>query len=98
MRSYLLGFDAGGAPLIARSDADEHLWRVRGPGDAVELWSGPTNGVRPYAPLAADAGTTWFSSNNQTPSWPIFRYTAAAGMKVVASFSDHPVSVAGPCA
>jgi hypothetical protein len=98
MRSYLLGFDAGGAPLIASSAAGEHLWHVRGPGEAVELWSGPANGVRPYAPLAADAGTTWFSSINQTLSWSIFRYTAATGMKVVANFTDHPVTVAGPCA
>jgi len=87
-----------GVPLIMSEAADEELWRVPAPGGAVKVWSGPTNGPRPYDPIAADGATVWLSSANTTPTWSIFRYTAAAGVELVANFSDHPVAVAGPCA
>lgn len=98
MRSYVLAIDAGGAPLIMSEAADEELWRVPAPSGAVKAWSGPTNGPRPYGPVAVDGAVVWLSSANMTPSWSIFRYTATAGIELVANFSDHSVSVAGPCA
>jgi hypothetical protein len=47
--------------------------------------------------LPVISGTIWFSSANATRTWTIFRYRGT-GMEVMADFSDHPVSVAGPCA
>jgi hypothetical protein len=56
------------------------------------------DGSRPYAPIAVDGGTVWFSSDSLRPSWQIYRYTVGHGMEVVATFTNHPVTVAGPCA
>ncbi len=97
-RSYVIAIDAGGMPLIMSEAADEELWRVPAPGHAVKVWSGPTDGPRPFSPVAVDGGVIWFSSANMTPSWSIYRYSGSRGMELVANFSDHPVSVAGPCA
>ena len=97
-RSHVLAVDARGVPLIMSEAADQELWRVPAPGGGAKIWSGPTDGPRPYYPVAVDGGVIWFSSANSTPSWSIFRYSAARGLELVANFSDHPVSVAGPCA
>jgi hypothetical protein len=97
-RSHVLAVDAGGVPLIMSEAADEELWRVPNPNGAVEVWSGPADGPRPYYPAAVDSAVVWFSSANPTPTWSIYRYSAAAGLEVVASFADHPMTVAGPCA
>jgi hypothetical protein len=96
-RAYVLGTDDLGTPLILTEADDEELWMVPTPVTKVEIWSGPTNGPRPWAPVAFDGGTIWLSSANTTRTWNIFRYTGP-GLEVMASFSDHPVSVAGPCA
>lgn len=97
-RSYVFAVDAGGVPLIMSDAADDQLWRVPAPDRAVKLWSGPTDAPRPWAPVTVDGGAVWFSSANMTRTWTIFRYTAAAGLEVMANFTDHPVTVAGPCA
>ena len=99
-RSFVLGTDDRGTPLIMSEAADEELWMIPTPDSRVEIWSGPTEGPRPYSPVAVDGGTIWFSSANYylLHTWTIFRYTGAAGLEVMANFSDHPVSVAGPCA
>jgi hypothetical protein len=96
-RSFVLGTDDLGTPLIMSEAEDEELWMVPTPDTRAEIWSGPTNGPRPWAPVAFDGGTIWFSSANMTRTWTIFRYTGT-GLEVVADFSDHPVTVAGPCA
>jgi hypothetical protein len=96
-RAFVLGTDDIGTPVIMSEADDEELWMVPTPESKVEIWSGPTNGPRPWAPVAFNGGTTWFSSDNATRTWTIFRYTGP-GMEVMADFSDHPVSVAGPCA
>jgi len=96
-RSFVLAFDGAGAPLVLSEAVDEVMWRVPAPGGAIKIWSGPTDGPRPYAPVAVDGGAVWFSSADTTRTWSIFRYTAAAGLELMASFSDHPVTVAGPC-
>jgi len=96
-RAFVLGTDDRGTPLIMTEGADEELWMVPTPDTRVEIWSGPTNGPRPWAPLAFDGGTIWLSSANVTRTWMIFRYTGT-GLEVMASFSDQPVYVAGPCA
>jgi hypothetical protein len=98
MRSRVLAIDSGGAPLIMSEAADEELWLVPSPDGAVKVWSGPTDGPRPYVPVAADDGALWFSSSSMMRTWTIFRYTVAAGLEVMANFTDHPVTVAGPCA
>lgn len=97
-RAYVFAVDSGGVPLIMSDAADDQLWRVPAPDRAVKLWSGPTDGPRPWAPVTVDDGAVWFSSANMTRTWSIFRYTAAAGLEVMANFTDHPVTVAGPCA
>ena len=97
-RSRVLGTDDRGTPLIMSEAADEELWIIPTPESRVEVWSGSTDGPRPAAPVAADGAAFWFSSANTTRSWTIFRYTAAAGLAVMANFTDHPVTVAGPCA
>jgi hypothetical protein len=96
-RAFVLGTDDQGTPLILTEADDEELWMVPTPETKGEIWSGPTNGPRPWAPVAFDGGTIWLSSANTTRTWNIFRYTGP-GLEVMASFSDHPVSVAGPCA
>ena len=80
--------------------ADDELWMIPTPESRVELWAGPTEGPKPYSPIAADGGTIWFSSANYylMHSWTIFRYTATAGLELMANFTDYPVTVAGPCA
>lgn len=97
-RSRVLAIDSGGAPLIMSEADNEELWRVPAPNGAVKIWSGSTDVPRPDGQVAVDGGAVWFSSANTTRTWTIFRYTAAAGLEVMANFSDHPVSVAGPCA
>jgi hypothetical protein len=97
-RSRVVAIDSDGAPLIMSEAANAELWRVAAPKDAVNIWSDASGGLRPYFPFAVDHGVIWFSSSSLTPSWAIFRYSAAKGMELMASFSDHPVSVAGPCA
>jgi hypothetical protein len=96
-RAIVLGTDDLGTPLIISDGADDELWMVPTPESKVEIWSGPTNGTRPWAPVAFDGGTILLSSANMTPSWNIFRYTGT-GLEVMATFTDHPVTVAGPCA
>jgi hypothetical protein len=98
MRSRVMAVDAGGVPLIMSEAADEELWRVPAADGAVKVWSGSTDGPRPYFPVAVDGGSVWFSSDNTTRTWSIFRYTTAAGLELMANFSDHPVTIAGPCA
>lgn len=98
MRAYVLAIDSAGTPLIFTDAGDEELWRVPAPPAAVKVWSGPTDGDRPYSPVAVDGGTVWFSSANYTRTWSIYRYTAKARVELMAHFTDHPVSVAGPCA
>lgn len=100
MRSRVLAVDQTGAALIlAEGDVDE-LWRVAGPGDAVEVWSGPPDKIRPEIPVAIDGSDIWLSSAMGWPetAWSIFHYSPAAGFKQVASFTDRPVQVAGGCA
>lgn len=96
-RAWVLGLDAGGVPLIWSNLSDDEIWRAPGPGSAARLWSSAVHGSRPYAPIAVDGGTVWFSSDSLTPAWQIYRYTAAQRMELVANFTDHPVTVAGPC-
>jgi hypothetical protein len=93
----VLGTDDRGTPLILSEAADEELWIIPTPDSRFEVWSGPTDGPRPAAPIA-DGSAVWFSSANTARSWTIFRYTAAGGLAVIANFTDHPVTVAGPCA
>jgi hypothetical protein len=83
--------------LIISDGADDELWMVPTPDTRAEIWSGPTGGPRPWAPVAFDGGTIWFSSSNIARTWNIFRYTGP-GLEVMATFTDHPVTVAGPCA
>jgi hypothetical protein len=97
-RSRLLAVDATGSALIRTEAAEAELWRVPSPGGAVKVWSGPANGPWPDYPVAVDGGVVWFSSANPTPTWSIYRYSAASGLELVANFSDHPMTVAGPCA
>jgi hypothetical protein len=97
-RAWVLGVDSAGAPLIWSDLSDDEIWRATAPGSAVRLWSGSMDGSRPYAPIAVDGGTVWFSSDSLRPSWQIYRYTVGHGMEVVATFTNHPVTVAGPCA
>ena len=97
-RAWVLGVDTGGAPLIFSDLSDEEIWRVPAAGAGTEIWSGASGGARPYGPVAFDGGTVWFSSDSLTPGWQIYRYTAAHGMELAAAFTDHPVTVAGPCA
>ena len=96
-RAFVLGTDDRGTPLIMSEADDVEMWMVPTPDTRAEIWSGPTNGTRPWAPVAFDGGTIWLSSANMTRSWNIFRYTGT-GLEVTATFTDHPVTVAGPCA
>jgi hypothetical protein len=96
-RSFVLGTDDRGTPLIMSGAADDELWMVPTPDTRVEIWSGSSGGSRPWSPVAFDGGTIWLSSANTTPTWNIFRYTGT-GLEVMATFTDHPVTVAGPCA
>ena len=98
-RAIVLGTDDIGTPLIMSEGADDELWMVPTPDTRDEIWSGPTNGLRPWAPVAFDGGATWLSSANYylMHAWTIFRYTGT-GLEVMATFTDHPVTVAGPCA
>lgn len=96
-RAFVLGTDDRGTPLIMSDGADDELWMVPTPDTRAEIWSGPTDGPRPWGPVAFDGGTIWLSSSNVARTWNVFRYTGT-GLEVMATFTDHPVSVAGPCA
>jgi hypothetical protein len=97
-RSRVLAIDASGVPLIMSEAAAYELWRVAAPDGAVKVWSAAPGATGPYSPAAVDGSVVWFSSTSLTPSWSIYRYSASRGLELVANFSDHPVSVAGPCA
>jgi hypothetical protein len=96
-RAFVLGTDDLGTPLIMSDGADDELWMVPASDTRAEIWSGPTDGPRPWAPVAFEGGTIWLSSSNIARTWNIFRYTGT-GLEVMANFTDHPVTVAGPCA
>jgi hypothetical protein len=93
-----LSVDSGGSGLILTEAADEEVWRVAPSGDAVEVWSGPTDAIRPGAPVAVDGSDVWLSSDSLTPAWAVYHFSPQGGFQQVATFTDHPVSVAGPCA
>jgi hypothetical protein len=98
MRSRVIAVDRSSAILVMSEAADDELWRVTSPGRAVKVWSGTTDVLGPWYPAANDGDVVWFSSRSGTPAWAIFRYSPDRGLQQVASFTDHPVSVAGPCA
>ena len=87
-------FDTNAYGLLAVSRG---LWCVPSPDAPVKVWTG-TNAIGPDYPIAVDGGVVWFSSRTQTPAWAIYRYSADRGLDLVANFTDHPVTVAGPCA
>jgi hypothetical protein len=97
-RTSVLAVDTGGAVLAMSEAADEELWRTTGPGNAVKVWSGSTNVIRPGIPVAIDGADVWFSSDSPTSSWAIYHYSVQAGLEQAAVFTDRPVTVAGPCA
>lgn len=96
-RTRLLAVDVKGAAFVETETSDEELWRVSGPGDAVKVWSGSPEETRPGGPVAVDGSDIWFSSSSMTRSWTIFHYSSHAGMRQVATFTDRPMTVAGPC-
>lgn len=97
-RTRILSVDAGGSALVLTEAADEEVWRVAPSGDAVEVWSGPSDSIRPGYPVAVDGSDVWLSSESLTPAWAIYHFSPRSGFHQVATFTDHPVSVAGPCA
>jgi hypothetical protein len=97
-RSRVLAVDVTGVPVVMIEAADYELWSVKLPGGAVKVWSGKPDGLGPYWPLAVDGTVIWLSSRSGTPAWAIYRYSADVGLEQVATFTDHPTSVAGPCA
>ncbi|HET7465562.1 MAG TPA: hypothetical protein VFL29_02745 [Candidatus Dormibacteraeota bacterium] len=96
-RTRLLAVDASGAGLAIMEGADEELWRIPVSGEPVKVWSGATDAIRPWGPVAVDGTDVWFSSSASTPQWAIYHYSPQLGLRQVALFSDHPVTVAGPC-
>lgn len=97
-RSHVLAIDASGVPLIMSEAASNELWRVPSPDSDVRIWSSKANENGPYAPVAVDGDVVWFSSRSLAREWSIYRYAPPHGVELVASFTDHPVWVAGPCA
>jgi hypothetical protein len=97
-RSFVIAVDRGGAPIVMAEAADRSMWRVASPGNAVKVWSGTVDGLGPDYPVATDGDVIWFSSRSGTPTWAIYRYSPDLGLQQAAVFTDHPVSVAGPCA
>jgi hypothetical protein len=100
MRSRVLAVDVTGAALILAEGDDEELWRVPASGNAVELWSGPPDKIRPEIPVAVDGPDIWLSSamSWRETAWSIFHYSPATGLMQVATFRDRPVQAAGGCA
>lgn len=97
-RSRLLAVDASGVPLIMNETDLNELWRVPSPSAGVKVWSAAPKAMGPYAPVAVDGSVVWFSSRSTAREWGIYRYSAEKGVESMASFTDRPVSVAGPCA
>lgn len=98
MRASVLAVDATGAVLVTTEASDEEIWRVTKPGEAVEVWSGPTDGFRPAPPVAVDGSDVWLSGASFSRAWAIYHYSPQGGMQQAAIFTDRPISVAGPCA
>jgi len=98
MRSRLLAVDATGAALVITEGSDDEIWRVKGPGNAVKVWSGPPDGIRPDGSVAVDGTGVWLTGASFAREWAIFHFTPGGGMQQVATFTDRPISVAGPCA
>jgi hypothetical protein len=97
-RSRLLAIDAGGVPLIMSESDTNELWRVPAQDRAVKVWSAGANEMGPYYPVAVDREAVWFSSQSMSREWGLYKYSAPKGVELVARFTDHPVTVAGPCA
>jgi DNA-binding beta-propeller fold protein YncE len=97
-RSRLLAVDVDGVALVMTEAATNTLWRVARPGDAVSLGAWASDAIRPEAPVAVDGSDVWFSSLSLTPAWAIFHFSPREGLQQVATFTDRPVTIAGPCA
>src|ERR1700674_142709 len=96
-RSRILAVDPHGAAFVMTDGADEELWRVTQSGNAMQVWSGSTSGIRPEQPVALAGSEVWFSSSSLSQAWAIYHYSPLAGLQQVATFTDRPVTVAGPC-
>lgn len=97
-RSRVLAVDATGAALIIAEADQENVLRAPQAGSSVLVWSGPTDGLRPEGPVAVDGTDVWLSGSSLAREWAIYHYSVEKGMHQAASFTDGPVSVAGPCA
>jgi hypothetical protein len=97
-RSRVLAIDSSGVPLIMSEAESNELWRVPAPDAAVKVWSAPWKETGPYAPVAVDGSLVWLSSRSMAREWSIYKYSADKGLELMATFSDHPESVGGPCA
>jgi hypothetical protein len=97
-RTRLLAVDASGAGFVLTEGADEELWRIPATGEPIKVWSGTTDAIRPWSPVAVDGSDVWFSSSTSVPQWAIYHYSPQHGLQQMALFSDHPITVAGPCA
>jgi len=96
-RARLLAVDEKGTAFVLTESGDEQLWRVSGPNAAIKIWAGTSDGIRPEGPVAVDGSEVWFSSSSMRTTWAIFHYSPRNGLEQMATFSDRPVSVAGPC-
>jgi len=98
VRSRLLAVDATGVALIMGEATDRKLWLVSAAGDAVPVWSGGMDAPAPDYPFAVDGSDVWLSGAAPAHLWAIYHSSRAGGFQLVATFNDHPVTVAGPCA
>lgn len=96
-RVITLTVDANGYGLVTTESNDEELWRLPPQGDAVKVWSGPLNAIRPGGPVVVEGSGAWFNSSSPTPAWAIYHYSPTRGLEQVALFTDRPVTVAGAC-
>lgn len=97
-RSRVLSVDATGAALIVAEADQAQVWRAPQAGSAVQVWSGATDGPVPEGPVAVDGTDVWLSGSSLRHEWAIYHYSLQNGMQQAASFTDRPVTVAGPCA
>jgi hypothetical protein len=96
-RTSVLVVDTAGTALVITEGAEEALWRIPATGGPVKVWSGAPDSIHPWAPVAVDGAGVWFSSASSAPQWAIYHYTPSTGLRQVAAFPDHPVTVAGAC-
>jgi len=97
--SDLLAVDAAGNGFVITESNDIELWRIAPQGDAHLVWSGPTDGDSPGAPVAIDGSGLWLSNRDPVLPPVIYQYSPGGGLREFTGFDpDHAFSVAGPCA